>query len=260
MQKIRRALIFAFLALGGCPAPAQNSAIAVVPSKATMLVGEAHTFRAVGSDGQMRHHVRWSATPSSVVTLSEEGDEVTVQAGQPFSSVTLTAYSEGASAQAGIEIRTGETLPLGTVKWSVKEMPGCKSTKITPAVPSAGGPDIYEEEWCPQGTFVRAITDDGRELWHRRISGPQPPPPSSIQANQAPPATHITSAHSICDEVSAGATKQIVLRLAGDRSLPLGDKERGKDSWVLEEQGFECDIYFDRTGTVVRKRKTILAE
>ncbi len=260
MLRITNIFILAWLGLAACPSPAQDSAIAVVPSKATMLVGEAHTFRAVGNDGRMRHHVRWSITPSSVVTLTQEGDEVTVLAGQPFSSVNLTAYSEGASAQAGIEIRTGDSLPLGTVKWSVKEMPGCKSTKITPAVPSAGGPDIYEEEWCPQGTFVRAITDDGRELWRRRITGPTPPPPSSTKADNAPPATHITSGRSLCDDVSAGITKGAVFKLASDHNLPLGEKERASDSWLLEEQGAQCKISFDQSGIVVKKKKTILAD
>lgn len=260
MHGIIRISILALFAVGASLAPAQETGIAVVPSKVTMLVGEAHTFRAVGNDGRMRHHVRWSVTPTSVVTLTQDGDEVTVAAGQPFSSVTLTAYSEGSSAQAALEIRAGDSLPQGTVKWSVKEMPGCKSTKITPAVPSAGGPDIYEEEWCPQGTFVRAITDDGRELWHRQIGGPSAPPPTAAKAEDASQATHITTAHSVCDDVTTGITKDAALKLASDRNLPVGDQERAKDNWLLEEQGFQCKIFFDPSGTVVRKKKTILAD
>lgn len=39
-------------------------------------------------------------------------------------------------------------------------------------VPSANGPDLYVEESCPQGTFIRAMTAEGREIWRRRMGDP----------------------------------------------------------------------------------------
>jgi hypothetical protein len=136
-------------------------ALSVVPTKATMLVGETRTFRAVGKDGRLRHNVRWGVSPERAAKLAVAGDEATIQAEEPSSTVVVTASAEGDSSEASIEIRSGSSLPTGTLMWSVSPLPGCKVTKMTQAVPSANGPDIYVEESCPDGAYVRAMTADG---------------------------------------------------------------------------------------------------
>jgi hypothetical protein len=55
-------------------------ALLVSPANVTMLIGDTHTFRAVGKDGRMRHPVRWRVSPESAVTLTLHGDEATLQA------------------------------------------------------------------------------------------------------------------------------------------------------------------------------------
>jgi len=139
-RKMNGAAVLAVLTVSmmGRLALAQNSsAFLVVPSKATMLVGETHTFRAVGGDGRMQHNVSWSVSPERAASLTTDGDEATLRADEPSSMVVLSAHAGDYSAQASIEIRSGTSLPMGTVKWSVTELPGCKTTKIMPAVPSA---------------------------------------------------------------------------------------------------------------------------
>ena len=236
-------------------------AIAVSPSKATMLVGDAHTFRAVGKDGRLRHNVRWAVSPERAATLTTEGDEATLAAQEPSSSVMLTAYTEGSSAQASIEIRSGNSLPIGTVKWSVKELPGCKTVKITPAVPSQGGPDIYVEESCPGGMFVRAIMEDGRELWRKNLGGAAGALPASTGAKEeASTGKQLNlSAHSVCDAVTAGMTKDAVAKLAQKSNIRLTEKERATASWTIEEPGFLCKVSFD-DDVVATRRKTITTE
>ncbi len=267
MRKMMCAAILVLLAFGISmtrrPALAQDApALVVVPTKATMLVGETHTFRAVGKDGRLRHNVRWGVSPEHAAKLTVNGDEATVQAEEPSSTVVLTAYAEGDSSEASIEIRSGTSLPIGTTKWSVTELPGCKTTKIMPAVPSANGPDIYVQEACPDGSYIRAITDDGRELWRRAISGPLAPVATRLEAkNEIAPGEHINvSTRSLCDEISPGMTKDSVARLAQGRDLRLGEKERLSNNWVFEEQNFRCTILFGEAGTVVKNKKVIFTD
>jgi hypothetical protein len=239
---------------------AQDSpALTVVPSKATMLIGETHTFRAVGKDGRLRHNVRWSVSPQHAAKLTANDDEATIQADEPSSTVVLTAYAEGESSEASIEIRSGPSLPIGTTKWSVSGLPGCKSMQMTQAVPSANGPDIYVQEACPDGTYVRAITDDGRELWRRKIGVPLAPGLKAKEETE--PAEHISlSTRSLCDDISSGMSKDSVSKLAQDHNLRLGEKERQGNNWLIEERNFHCKILFDNAATVVKKLKIIITD
>ncbi|HKI26577.1 MAG TPA: hypothetical protein VKA07_09640 [Candidatus Sulfotelmatobacter sp.] len=243
---------------------AQNTpALTISPGKATMLVGETRTFRAVGRDGRIRHGVRWGISPQQAVTLTLDGDEAVVQAKQASSNVTLTAYADGDSADATVEIRSESTLPVGSQIWSVPPIPGCKSEKLIQAVPSANGPDLYDQEQCPRGTVIRALTADGRELWRRQITGA-----GGVLANEPvtkPPAD--TGQHldlhrsSICDGISPGMTKDEVSKVANGRSLSVGKKQWQGDSWEFEEEGSRCAISFDeKSGAVVKKKKTIIID
>jgi hypothetical protein len=177
--------------------------------------------------------------------------------------VVLTAYAEGDSAEAAIDIRSG-ALPTGTMLWSVDHMPGCKEKKMSQAVPSANGPDLYVEEECPQGTFVRALTSDGREMWRRQISGPDADLTVHPAARaEAEPPAHLLDLHpnSVCDGISPGMTKNEVAKLVNGRKLQLRQKELESDNWSLEEHGSRCTILFDgKTGTVMKKRKIIVTD
>lgn len=239
----------------------------ISPNKATMLIGESHEFRAVGRDGRMRQNARWAISPEHAATLSQNGAEAIVYARQISTAVMLTAYAEGDSAEASIEIRPGNSLPLGTVKWSVAEMPGCLDKKIVPAVPVANGPDIYVQEDCPQGTFVRAIAADGRELWRRQIGPPNPNLAAELAAKAASKAKVENGEHldphatSVCDAVAPGMSKVNVEQLAAARAIALGEKQKENDTWSIEEEGFRCAISFDgKTATVVKKKKTVVTD
>lgn len=237
-------------------------ALSVSPGKATLLVGETRMFRAVGKDGRIRHGIRWSVSPEDAAKLTINGDEAAVQA-EEASSAVLTAYAEGDSAEAAIDIRSG-ALPTGTMLWSVDHMLGCKAKQMTQAVPSANGPDLYVEEECPQGAFVRALTSDGREMWRKQITGPGAaltvhPVPKA----EADPPAHPLDLHpnSVCDGISPGMTKNEVAKRVNDRKLQLGQKELQSDNWSLEEHGSRCTISFDgKTGIVVKKKKTIVTD
>ena len=286
-QNIASVLLQAFLVCIGAlllDAAAQNpAALTVSPGKATMLVGESRTFRAVGKDGRIRHNVRWEISPQNAAAILGSGDEVTVQAREASPSVLLTAYAEGDTADATIEIRPAGDMPAGTTLWSVAPTPGCKATKMTQAVPSANGPDLYVVETCPEGTVIRALTADGRELWRRRIGGGGDPsqkaagpvasgpyagfmlngPAATVKPKaEEPPAEHIHSrSTSVCDAIAVGMTRELAARAVSERGLALDAKQREGNAWLLEEEGYRCTISFDeKTGAVVKKKKTVVTD
>lgn len=64
MPALSRAACILLLTATALSARAQNPpALSVSPGKASMVVGETRTFRAVGKDGRIRHNVRWSISP-----------------------------------------------------------------------------------------------------------------------------------------------------------------------------------------------------
>jgi len=249
----------------GASAPAQEvPALSVSPGSATMLQGETRTFRAVGKDGRIRHNVRWSISPQHAAKLATNGDEVEVQAEAGSSTVTLTAYAEGDSAEATVEIRSDQKMPAGTLLWTVAPLPGCKNKKMSQAVPSATGPDIYVEEECPQGDFVRALTADGRELWRRQITGAGGVLESAPAAPK-PPADIIQHLdlhrNSVCDGVSPGMSRDDVSKVVSGRNLRVEKRQWPSDNWEFEEEGSRCAISFDgNSGAVVKKKKTVIIE
>jgi hypothetical protein len=265
MRKTNCAAFLALLTISviGRMALAQNPpALLVVPSKATMLVGDTRTFRAVGKDGRKQQNVTWNVSPENAATLTTDGDEATLRATEPSATVVLTAHAGEGSAEASIEIHSGAALAPGTAIWSITNLPGCKSGKISQAVPTANGPDLYVEEACPDGTYVRAMTADGREIWRRRLGDLAVPSPPGVRTKaKTQPAERLNlTARSLCDDLSFGMTKDAVTKLVRDRNLRLDEKERESNSWMIEEQQFQCKIVFSETGTVTTKKKIIITD
>jgi len=249
--------------MGPCFSVAQDMpALSVSPSKVSMLVGETHDFRAVGKDGRIRHNVRWNVTPGHAATLTQNGDEVTIRAEEGSSTVILTANADGDSAEANIEILSGNTRQNGTVLWSVTPISGCKTTNLTQAVPSANGPDLYDQEECPEGSVIRALTADGRELWRRAFGGPGAPVAKLTPGGTVQPAQRLDPHKtSVCDAIAAGMSRDEVGKLLADRNIQPSEKQRAGTHWVLEEVGFQCAISFDAgNGTVVKKKKTVVTD
>ena len=263
-----------------CALAQAPATMTVSPNKATMLVGETRAFRAVGKDGRIRHNVRWEISPSYAAEVTANGDEATVTAREASPSTMLKASADGDSADASIEIRAKGDMTPGTTLWSVAPTPGCKATQMIQAVPSANGPDLYVQETCPEGTMLRALTSDGRELWRKMMVGtsvgaavPTSNGPyvgflpngatSPAPAKPAEPVgAHInTHANSMCEAVSVGMTRDDVFKAAVQRNIGLDAKQRQRDTWLIEEQGSSCTISFDaKTGNVVKKKKTIVTD
>jgi hypothetical protein len=277
------AFLFLFGVSSGLPLIGQNLApLTISPSKATINPGTTQAFRAVGKDGRIRHNVGWSIAPDQSAILTRQGDEVTVTGKSP-GTVTLTANADGDSADATIEILGEKNPPAGTILWSVTPLPGCKSVNITQAVPSANGPDLYDQEQCSDGQYIRALTSDGREIWRRRFGGPGEATPNIAKpiasgpyigilpdgatsgTSQTPAKAageHIHSrSGSVCDVISTGMKREEVEKALSARGISLAGRQRQQETWLIEEEGSRCSISFDASGsTVFKKKKTIVTD
>ena len=290
MSVLNRAacMIVLLSSMAAAPGFAQSpAALTISPDKATMLVGETHTFRAVGKDGRMRHNVRWGISPEHAAEIRVNGEEAVVAAREASTGVLLTAFAEGDSADASIEIRSAGDMAAGTILWKVSPTPGCKAAQMTQAVPSANGPDLYVQESCPQGMMIRALTADGRELWRRSMGGSQAPASgagpiekgpyigimpngvsSSMPASKTsgktdePAGEHIRlQVASVCDAISVGMAREDAFKTVAERKIGFDARQRSSDTWTIEEDGFRCTISFDgKTAAVVKKKKTVVTD
>ena len=235
---------------------AQSGALAVTPSKVNMLVGDTYEFKAVNSAGRSLTNITWKISSDTVGELTP-GDLATVTATHP-GHVTLMAHAAEGEAEAEIEVLAGTSLPRGGVKWSGATFPGCKSAQVVPAPPSASGIDVYEQSSCPNGSYISAYTSEGILVWRRQISGtPEMPPSSSVATAAAGFSGAALDAHatSVCDAVSTGMQKNSVVELLKARKIEPSS-EPG-NSWLVEEDGADCRIWFDADARVSKKRKTL---
>lgn len=241
------ALVSVFLFFCSSTALAQ---IAVTPAKATMVVGESQPFRAVDAQGHMLTNVHWTSSRSELGDIAG-GAEVEVIAKQP-GSFTLTAHASEGSADAQVEVLQGPTLPMGTIRWSGVDWPGCKTAKIIPAVPSATGvADVFENADCTDGQYIAAYTADGIMAWRRKTTG-------KAGAEQIATASHLDTHASICDSISLSMKRDDVRTLLGARQLTTSSET---DSvWVIEEESTECRLWFDRQFRVSKKRRIFVSE
>jgi hypothetical protein len=230
--------------------------VAITPHAATMTVGDSRTFRFVNQDGHMEHDVAWAISDSTALETSG-GDEVTVTT-KRAGEFRLRAHSAAGSDEIFITVIQGAP-PNGTIVWSAPTVPGCKSVKITQAVPTATGPDLYEESQCQDGYYVTALTADGRQLWRRNITAEahQPGAGPAAVANQRsgkPLNIHSTS---VCDSISSGMEQEKVRILMAEHNLKFSDNG---GFWTIEEEGAECRLWFDEKAVLTKKRKTLVVE
>jgi len=224
--------------------------LAVTPSSATVLLGDARPFRAVGRDGRPAYAVRWDAS-SSDVHISGNGAEIMAYFRIPGDYI-INAYSPDGTGSAHVKVVNLRDYPTGGIKWSVQSFAGCQTRQIVPAIPAPGvTTDVFMQEVCPRGNLVRALTAEGLENWRTWI-GEKNVDPSKLDAYQPKDLL----GKSICDSVKLDMSRDDVLKLAASAKTPLSDAEQSKDIWTFEESAGDCRITF-HDGKVTRKQKII---
>ncbi len=238
-------------------APSVDSYL-ITPDKATLVIGESRPFRMVDQNGRAQHQVTWAISDSDAFQ-SSEGDELYLTATRA-GEFRITARTDYATAEATVKVMDGPLLPAGTVKWSSRKMDGCRTTKISPAVPRPNGPDIFEQSQCEDGVYVAAYTSDGVQLWRRKLSDSGK---SAISGNaEFPVVGHPLNVHatSVCDSVYVGTDQQKIRDLLTQRKLSFRKGSSGDREWTVEESGTQCRLWFNDQSVLAKKRKTLLDE
>jgi hypothetical protein len=149
---------FAFTVTGG-----SGRSVALVPNLLNMVVGDTHTIEALGSNGQPLTGLTWTASDSTIVSLSSADPPLLTALAAGHVTITAGGASSDITVSAG-------ALPLGTVLWS-NPGNGCVSS-IVPAVPSPNGvADVFA--FPCDNTRVQAITSDGTTAWTADVSQAQ---------------------------------------------------------------------------------------
>jgi hypothetical protein len=228
----------------------------ITPESVTILVGDSRPFRMVDRNGRGQHEVAWEVSDSYALEISA-GDEALLTA-RRAGDFRLTARTDHGTAEATIKVVEGAALPVGTVKWSAGKMAGCRTAKIVPAVPSANGPDIFEQSECEDGSYISAYTSEGVQMWRRRMGGAEPT--KLEEGNPAPTVNRLDSrTSSVCDSITVGMEQAKAREALGVRHLSFRDGAPGERLWTMEESNTQCKVWFDEKLMVVKKRKTLLA-
>ncbi len=74
----------------------------------------------------------------------------------------VTAVRDGESRTREVTIWPGSTLPMGTIKWSLK--PLGRSLDQLPAAHVGGGPDLFALSQDSGATYLQGLTEDGIQL------------------------------------------------------------------------------------------------
>lgn len=233
-----------------------SSYIMVSPAKVTLLIGESKTFRLVDQNGHMQHSVYWDISDSGAFQV-DEGDELTVTAKQA-GDFRISGRSADGSAEASVKVMQGDTMPVGTVKWSSGDIPGCKTTKIVPAVPSANGPDVFEQSECDDGYYSAAYTADGILMWRRKIGESGTKPVAEGKSTNSVARLNPSST-SICDSVPMGSDQQTIRDLLHQQNLAFSQGSAGH-LWVVQESNIQCHLSFDDKLVLTKKSKVFVNE
>jgi len=171
--------------------PDPQQTLFVSPAIVAMLAGRVQSFTVFDIDGHnLTSKAEWSLSNSYVADLASS-DEPTVTAKAP-GTVTLRARVGMEESFSELKVYEGTSFPMGTILWQAPKIPGFSAKKMTQAVPTANGPDLYTVETNDAGdTLVRAFLADGRQLWMKR-SAPNSAPGTRGTRPQttAPPASH----------------------------------------------------------------------
>jgi hypothetical protein len=173
----------------------------------------------------------------------------------------LEGRSSNGSADATITVVEGGVLPIGTVKWSAGKIDGCKTTKIIPAVPSANGPDVYEQSQCEDGQYIAAYTADGVLLWRRKMNSFGAPADTPAAEDRTSATRRLNPrSKSICESISLGTDQERIRDLLDQRKLTFDEGSPNQHEWVVDESNAQCKLWFDDRHVLTKKRKILVSE
>lgn len=154
---------------------AGSSSLTITPGTLALGVGEDYTLWAIDGSGRPVTGAEWTiSTP--IAGLHVVTGEVYLEAKTPGRAI-LTATQGGQSASATIAVLPGQTLPPGTVRWSLPPTPGFETLMVFQAFPSNGSSVAFHSiEWSKSSSaIVRALSSTGQQLWMTHLSSTASP-------------------------------------------------------------------------------------
>jgi hypothetical protein len=163
------------------------SALFLTPDHFAMILGETRKLALVDDLGRAIPPSSWSASDSDVAQLASDGTVTAVAVGV----TTITSTYESLTATAELTVYASSTLVAGTVRWSVRPLPGSILMKVLPGQPiEPEDPDVYFVEKSGSQLVIRALTADGRQKWTHTIlptlgtASVQTPSPDSVSVRK----------------------------------------------------------------------------
>ena len=232
--------------------------VAISPQKVTLLIGDSTSFRLVDQNGHRQSHVAWHVSDPDAFQVYD-GDEFTITA-KEAGDYRVDARTADGSAEATVKVMEGYAMPVGTVKWSAGATPGCKSIKIIPAVPTANGPDIFEQSQCDDGQYIAAYIAGGVQMWRRKMTSTGAFPAAAYANDPVSAARLNTRSASVCVSVVLGTDGQKIRDLLQERKLSFSEGAPGEREWIVEESTTQCKLWFDDKSVLTKKRKIFVTE
>jgi len=145
---------------------ATRTALVITPTSRSIVVGEAHSLRALDQIGLAVNGVAWTSSDSSVASVSEAEDGSFLVTGAFPGEATITASAGDTSAATTVTVYQGPFLPVGTAKWTYAPAGGAYST-IPVHQSNSDDPEQLVLGANDDGTALvaRAVNTDGEELW-----------------------------------------------------------------------------------------------
>ena len=134
----------------------------ISPVQINVRVHESRPLQLLDDSGAELHGGKWYVDNPDAGEIREEDGRVTLWP-KAEGTVVVTAALNGELRRREIRIwRAGSKLG-GVVLWSTK--PIGREMEDLPAVPTENGPDLFSLEQDSRGTYVRAFTHEGVQLW-----------------------------------------------------------------------------------------------
>jgi len=154
-----------FLSLLAQTEEKEDSGWRIEPEKVNIQVGDDRPLQLLDDSAQELDDATWSVDNPDLATIQEQDGRKVLRATE-VGTVVVSAFWHGETRTRQIKIWSSvRPLPTGTNRWSTHDYRGRNIGDI-PAVPTGDGPNMYSvEEFRSGHTYVRAIREDGIQVW-----------------------------------------------------------------------------------------------
>jgi len=157
------------------PAPlTPPTGIQITPSFINLVTGAIRAIKLVDSNGNFVQGAAWTSSDPTILQISsDDPPQLSAIASGP-ATLTATFSPSGVTtpltSQAQINVYPGASLPNGVPAWAIGTMSGNTGGQgFFASQVNDTDPAIYVEEATATGGVIRALSDDGEQLWATAI-------------------------------------------------------------------------------------------